>query len=154
MARYQQRPGWCGPAAIQSALEVYGDRLSQSKLARACGTDDSGTDEHGILGAVIELGYKWDEISTDRRSDASSWLLSRSPVVPLVLCVDSWEHWICVTGVCGSRLVVTDSTNEEWNTAQLGRHIMTPKQLLRRWCAASENRREGGLYYGIAILPK
>ena len=78
--------------------------------------------------------------------------MQMAPTAPVLLCVDDFEHWVCVAGQCGNRLWLLDSTNESWNQAGLGRWALLPKTVLRRWRAARRLHSEGGRYYGIAIL--
>jgi len=148
---YQQKPGWCGPAALQQALQIHGVCLSQTALAKALGTCDDGTSELGILQALPGLGMRAHVLETSRKADARTWLLRHAAKMPVVLCVDSWEHWVCVAGQCADRIWLLDSTREHWNKAKLGRYALKPKAILKRWKAAYRCRGDGGLYYGIGI---
>lgn len=149
---YQQRPSWCAPAALQVALQIHGVALSQRKIAGVLGTDDFGTDSQDLIGGLDNLGAPWTEIETCNRNEARRWLLRWAPVAPLLLCVDSWEHWICIAGSCADRLWLIDSSPEHWNARALGRWPLTPERLLKRWRAARRCAADGGLYYGLAVL--
>lgn len=131
---------------------MHGVPIGQRKLARILGTTCEGTDETDLIRGLDRLGCQWHELETDRRQDARAWLLKFAPVVPLLLCVDSWDHWVCIAGGCGSRLWLLDSANEEWNKAGLGRWALTPKSILKRWRAARRVASDGGRYYGVALL--
>jgi len=149
---YQSNPAWCGPAALQNALKIHGVRVGQGKLAKLLGTSDDGTDEHDLIGALDRLGCQWHELNTRNKNEARRWLIKFAPVAPLLLCVDSWDHWITVAGCCGPRLWLLDSSNEPWNTCGLGRWPLTPKTILKRWRATRRAAVGDGLYYGIAVL--
>lgn len=149
---YQQKPSWCGPAALQAALQIHGVRMGQGRIAKALGTEEGGTDDTDLIAGLDRLGCQWHEIETDRKADARDALIRFSPVAPILLCVDSWEHWVCIAGGCGPRVWLLDPSGEPWNRAGLGRWALTPKSVLRRWRAARRLRGEGGLYYGIAVL--
>ena len=149
---YQQKPGWCGPAALQNALKIHGVRIGQGRLSNLVNTCEDGTDETGMISGLDRLGCQWHEIETDRKADAREWLIKFAPVAPILLCVDSWEHWVCVAGVCGPRVWLLDPARENWNKAGLGRWPLLPKTILRRWKAPRCDVKYGGLYYGVAIL--
>ena len=149
---YQSKAHWCGPAALQTALQIHGVRVGQARLARILGTEDDGTDDGDLLGGLDRMGCQWHELDTSRRQDAREWLARFAPIAPILLCVDSWDHWVVIGGCCGPRLWLLDSSPEPWNTAGLGRWALLPKSILKRWRAARRNARDGGLYYGIALL--
>lgn len=149
---YQRKPGWCGPAALQTALQVHGMRLGQDKLARLCDTDENGTDEHGLINAVHNLGLTPVEGTPRGEAEARLWLLKFAPVAPVILCVDNYDHWVVVAGQCGPRLWLFDSTREPWNAANLGRQCLLPKTITRRWKASRRATDDGASYYGLAIL--
>lgn len=115
------------------------------------GTDESGSDEHDIITALDALGCQFDEFFTDRYGDAVT-LLNMAAGWPLLLCVDSWDHWVCVAGACGERLFVHDPANEPWNTHHHGVWPLTTKSILRRWRTARRVREGGPVFYGISIL--
>jgi len=151
---YQQKPHWCGPAALQSALQIHGARIGQGRLAGLLGTGLEGTDEQQMTDALDALGCQWDVLETNRKADARAWLVDRSPIAPLIMCVDAWQHWVCVAGVCGPRMWLLDPAREEWNKAGQGRWALLPKTILKRWKAPRRDVHEGGLYYGIAVLTR
>ena len=126
--------------------------MGQGRIAKALGTDENGTDEAKLLTGLDTLGARWDVLETNRKADARAWLVKFAPVAPIVMCVDSWEHWVCVAGVCGPRVWLLDPARENWNKAGLGRWPLLPKTILRRWKAPRCDVKYGGLYYGVAIL--
>jgi ABC-type bacteriocin/lantibiotic exporter with double-glycine peptidase domain len=149
---YQRKPGYCGPAALQTALQVHGKRLGQDRLAKLCGTDEDGTDEHGLISAITELGFGFEELCIRDKNEARSALLRFAPVAPIILCVDDYDHWVVVAGQCGRRLWLFDSTREPWNAHNLGRQCLLPKTITRRWKASKRATEDGASYYGLAIL--
>ena len=149
---YQSKDAWCGPAALQSALQIHGVRVGQGRLAKILDTAQDGTDELDLLNGLDRLGAQHHELSTDRRADARAWLLRFAPVAPILLCVDSFDHWVVVAGMCGPRLWLLDSSSEAWNRAGLGRWALLPKTILKRWRAARRVAGGSGRYYGIALL--
>lgn len=149
---YQSRAHWCCPAALQTAMQIHGVRMGQARFAKLLGTCAEGTDEFDIRQALDRMGCQWCELETNNRGEAREWLLKFSPVAPILLCVDSWEHWVTVAGCCGPKLWLLDSSNEAWNRAGLGRWALSPKTILKRWRAARRLRADGGIYYGIAVL--
>ena len=152
MGGYQSKPSWCGPAALVCALQAHGIRMGQGRAARLMGTTDDGSDEQDIISALDRLGASWDECATNDRQAARSWLVSRAAMAPVLLCVGDWSHWVVVAGCCGDRLWLFDSSPEPWNKAGLGRWCLLPKSILRRWRASRALRKDGPLYYGIALL--
>lgn len=145
---YQTRPYFCAPAALQIALRFWGLRKGQETLARLAQTTPDGTDEQGIIGAATALGFHPSEVHTGSRKEARDWLLTTASVAPLILCVDQWEHWVCVAGQCGDRVTVFDPSVEIWNTKTRGVWPVSVSTLLKRWRAAGTKKG----YYGIAIV--
>ena len=100
--KYQQRPYWCGPASIQSALRCYGVRVGQGRIAKLCGTTADGTDDEEMLRGILALGYEADPYNTDVWNEAINWLDNKMMLgTPVLLCIDSWEHWVCIVGSLG-----------------------------------------------------
>lgn len=152
MAQYQKNDSWCAAAAVQNALACHGVRLGQSRLARIIGCTHGGADEDDILQALHRLGCSVDIFESNRKRDAETWLKERAFDGPLLLCVQNWCHWVSVAGGVTKRLWLFDPDPEPWNKAENGSWPLLPKTVLKRWKAARRRRREGGLYYGIAIL--
>lgn len=148
---YQAKESWCCPSALQSALEIHGVRVGQSGLADLLGTDQDGTDETDLIRALDVLGCQWHELDTDDRGTAREWLTRFAPVAPLLLCVDSYNHWVTVAGVCGPRMWLLDPSPEPYNLAGLGRWALTTGGVLKRW-RAGQHVGPGGKFYGIALL--
>lgn len=141
---------WCSAAAVHNALRAVGLRVGMSTLANRIGVDDlEGADEHDILQALTGSAVAVAEFYGTRKQEARDWLRGAYNY-PLILCVDSWEHWVCVAGGCGDRLFLLDSVREPWNEAQGGVWPLKANTILKRWKAA---KRVSGKtpYYGIAV---
>lgn len=161
MAKLQATDSDCGITAIQNALRVLGVRVGYKRIRRALKNPDDpkwdiadGVDEFDMQRATSALGFGFDELNTNRKFDAREWLRTRAPVMPVLLCVDDWEHWVSVAGLCDRRLCLQDPSRDAYNAAELGIAWLRLSTILRRWRASSKRRSEGGLYYGLAILPR
>lgn len=150
--RFQKKEHYCGPASVANALEVYKQRVAQEKLATAGGTTDDGSDEEDIKRMILSEGFEPDEYATDLSVAAFGWvwnslLLGR----PVLLCVDRWEHWVCLYGIVGKQVIMMDPMRTEWNRARHGTYILPREDLLRRWEAAKRVRGKLDRFYGIGI---
>lgn len=154
--KFQQKPGWCGAAALQNALRAIGHRVGQRRLAIMANTDDNeGTDESGIITALHELGYGVDECKTKNRQEARMWLANRIIVgLPVITCVDNWGHWVAAIGITGSRVIIADSSNEALSVAENGVTAVHLDRFLRRWKAARKMAEKEPPFYAIAIVPQ
>lgn len=153
MAKYQQKPAWCGPAAIQNSLRAYGIRIGQERIAKLAGTClNDGTDENGIIRAVEDLGYVASPFGTDHKKEAADWLLNNMVHgYPCVICVNNWGHWVAVVGRINRRVWLVDSTREPFNQAENGVHCLTVNTVVRRWRASRRMAEKEPKWYGISI---
>ena len=157
LVKFQQRPYWCGPASIQNALRALGCRVGQERIAKIAGsTKEDGTDEVGIQQAIKSLGYNHNELCTDVWNQAKSWL--DDAVVagnPVLLCVESWQHWVCVIGALGGRpemrYIIVDPARYEHNKSENGVHSWSWKTLAKNWRASHKMSRSEGSYYAISV---
>lgn len=147
--KYQERPSWCGVAALQNCAKVYDLALDQKRLAHIAGTTyEDGTPPEGIVKAAKTFGLSCVEFETDSRFMAAQWLDARKySGEPAILCVDTWDHWVALIGGCGDKYCVVDSTNEDWNYDENGVHLYSLQDILCRWCNEDETRG----YYGLCI---
>lgn len=152
MPPYQKKDCWCSAAALQNAMSVLGARIGQHKLAALIGVNDDGADETDLLEALDKLQAHVEVFESNHKGEALGWLRSRAYLGPCLLCVDDWGHWVSVAGGCGPRLWLFDPAREPWNEAQNGSWPLLPKTIIKRWKAARRMKRDGGLYYGIAVL--
>jgi len=144
--RFQERKNSCGAAAIRNALKCLGKNLGEHRLRQIARTDDDGTDEEGVLGALERLGYRGEVIETKKVSLILSELkryLSRGN--PLIAAVDRDTHWVLIGGMLGDRYIIFDSERTKKNKAENGIQVLDIKGLLRRL------RKPNGKMYFIAM---
>jgi len=151
--KYQRHDFTCGPGSIVNALRVLGTKKSEKKVAELAGTTPDGTDEEGLMAALDEFGYEYEEFCTDTREEARAWLQTAADR-PLIISVDQWGHWVCVGGVCADRVILFDSGWDKWNMAENGCHALLPETVARRWRAGKKVAGKECRFYGIAVLPK
>lgn len=120
--------------------------MSQRRVAELAGTGIDGTDEHALMGAITELGCSVAEFETRDRAHARAWLLEHAGMIPLILCVDHWGHWVAVIGrATPDRVLVTDGYGARGPGAV---RATRTERLLRRWRAL---RADGRSWYGISV---
>jgi ABC-type bacteriocin/lantibiotic exporter with double-glycine peptidase domain len=144
---------WCGPAALRNALYAMGRSVSMAHIAKLAHTSREGTGERQIIRVIKALGYVAEEFSSDNDRHAKQWLVSHATLgVPLILCVDNWDHWVTVAGNFGRRVWLYDSENSPQNLKENGSWCLNPRTVLSRWKAA--RRVADGLprYYGVAVF--
>lgn len=110
----QRQPnGWsCGPAALRHALLCHGVRASTRRLASLAGIDRAFTARPdadtapGLQRAAKALGFRLSHRMIEapgmvklmlQNATSSGW--------PVLVCLDNWDHWVCVhtawtTGLC------------------------------------------------------
>jgi len=151
--RFQQDEYSCGPAALVNAFRVLGKTYTQDQVASLCGTSLDGTDEEELKRGVGLLGGYWGEnpFSTTVSGDSSLvWLRDNMKCrYPTLLCVDAWEHWVTLIGVCGARYIIFDPQKTSRNIRENGIKVYSPRQLRSRWWKAGDEIGKG--YYGLAI---
>lgn len=146
--RYQGETFSCGPAALSNAFRTLGLRVSEAQVRKASGCTESGTDELGLMAAAREFGFS--AVPNHTRDVRGAWAFVRSNVLdgrPCLLCVDTWGHWVTVTGIVGERVIVIDPANTQKNMWENGIHPLRSRDLARRW----RNPREDEPFYAIAI---
>lgn len=146
--RYQARAWSCGPAAVVNACRALGFRVAEGRIRALAGTTQDGTDESEMISAVRSLGLT----ATEHRGadQAAAWAFVRANVLdghPVVVCIDQWQHWVTVVGICGDRVLLVDPANTKKNEAENGIHSLTRPDLLRRWRC----RNEAEPFYAISI---
>lgn len=131
-----QRDTWsCGAAVVVNALRVFGVKVNEYTIRGVSGTTRSqGTDEEGIMRAVRAWGFSAAPYTTNSKHNAWEWLHGKlNHGSPVILCFDSWEHWVVAIGSLDDLVIVIDSANFKVNKKENGTQVYTKKQLMRRW---------------------
>lgn len=142
---YQKRDYTCGIAAIQNALECIGVKKTQGQIMRLCHCDpDEGTPEEEMKRGLLACGASVWEIQETKSVKAFSNLHEALETHgPVILCVDAWEHWLTVIGLCGPRYVVFDPARGA------GIRVYDAAGLSTRWRLG---RKAGGpSFYALAV---
>jgi ABC-type bacteriocin/lantibiotic exporter with double-glycine peptidase domain len=152
--KWQETEYYCGPASLSAAFRALGVTASQGHIAReALTTEAEGTDEHGIQRAVLAFGFGVDELAFSDRLAAKvhlrhCMLIGR----PVVLCTHRWTHWVCVTGMLGTKFLVFDPARTLQNK-RTGVYTYNWDRLSKLWRASYRTRGRGPKYYGVAVCP-
>jgi hypothetical protein len=100
----------CGPFALKHALLMLGVRADERHLATLAGTDTSGTDEAELARAArhfgCDLGFLRRRDAEVARRDLVRLLAAR---VPVLLCIEQWDHWVVAVHEEDGTFVVLDS---------------------------------------------
>ena len=150
--RLQERGYSCGPAALRAALYVLGHNLTESSLRRKAGTTPDGTDEKGIKRAVASYGHTAREHSFNSSKKAWAWLKKTIGTgKPVLICSDSWEHWMAVVGTLGGRVIVFDPYRQQGKRRRYsGLKIYNELELTSRWSYTEEDEQ---IFYCMSIHP-
>jgi len=115
----------------------------------------AGTTENGILSTMKHFGtgkgVSATEYESESKNDAWQWLhgsLLHGRVV--ILCVDSWGHWVLAFGSAGDRVSVFDSYPSKKNLKEHGVITMTKPELMRRWWNGRKWVGKGKRLYAIS----
>jgi len=109
---YAQPNSWqCGPFALKHALLVYGRVAHEDALASLAGSNESiGTDELGLRRALEAYGGTLRIVRRRTRHGARQelhrWLRQG---IPVLLCVDQWDHWITAVADLHHQVALFDS---------------------------------------------
>ena len=153
--KYQNRDWWCGPTAIQNALRALGRRVGQESIAALCGTTEEGSDESDLLRGLGRMEIPCTVFEDSDPKVARYWLDKKlNQGYPVLLCVDHWDHWVCVIGAAGDRYILIDSERTPNNLRENGVHVLVPKTVLRRWRAGRKVCGGGERFYAIALVPE
>ena len=140
----------CGVVALQNALRCFGKKVSERRIrAHTATKEDVGTTEHGMMNAIIRVGFVGNEMKPTEELSAWELLVERlEDGFPIVLSLDGGKHWATAIGSLGSdRIIVFDPNWTKENKSENGVCIMTKKMLFGRW------RQDGdGAFYGISVL--
>ncbi|MDH3496399.1 MAG: hypothetical protein OER21_06530 [Gemmatimonadota bacterium] len=112
MALYSQPNSWqCGPFALKHGLLGWGVFAHENDLARIAGSSErDGTDETQLRRAAAahgcELGLVRCRTARGARRTLERLLAAQ---VPVLLCIDQWDHWVTAMGADAHRVVLFDS---------------------------------------------
>jgi hypothetical protein len=115
MGIYDQPNSWqCGPFALKHGLLAYGIFAHEDVLAQIAGSTEAlGTDEKQLEHAAQTQGcrlllerYHWAHLA---RRVLARHLAKR---IPVLLCVDTWDHWVTAVAADREHVVVLDSRYE------------------------------------------
>lgn len=146
--RYQKHPWSCGSAAVVNALRCFGKRVSESRISQAAETSEKdGTTEDGITEALRQFGASATHYDSDEATRSWEWLRGRlMDDTPVILCVDSWQHWVTAVGVIGNRVIMVDPANTQKNVSENSVHVLGRKEMMKRWKNGRESR-----FFGISV---
>lgn len=154
--RYQQRAGWCGPAALQNAFRMFGKKVSQQRIARLSGASiQEGTGGQGLIDAALALGLQ----AHIAKIEGQAWWAALLDYIArgwcVIACIEDWEHWVCIAGVANycwdnPKFIIIDSTREKHNKAENGVRVVCAKDLHLLWRAPAAKAPK---FYGIAVRP-
>lgn len=125
-----QRNNWsCGPVSLRHCMLVFGNDVDVVEIVKLAGSTRAGTDETQLTKAAATLGFKL--TSYIRRSPTTLKRLIESKLrigVPLVACVDRWQHWVAVLHRSRLGFLVLNSSRpgpvvQLWTWKQLERRI-------------------------------
>lgn len=144
--RFQEQKFSCGAAAIRNVLKCFGINLGEHRLRLIAGTDEQGTDEEGVVGALEALGFKVVIHETNLVGEAKKLVAKAVKAEqPLIIAVDKDTHWAAIVGMLGGRYVIVDSERTVKNKKENGVHVIGTRELFRRW------RKPNGTMYGISV---
>jgi len=125
----------CGPYALQHALTVLGILVDPARLVRLAKTHWwSGTDEVRLARAARAYDCDMPQVRhTDPDEARRALVETLRKGLPVLVCVDGWEHWITVVHVEKGRFVVLDSRNEPVVA------VLTWRELEARWAFEDED---------------
>lgn len=136
--RYQARYFSCGAATLSNVLQVYGLSIPEEK---ACKVTVKGTSAAQIVKGAKKLGFVCEQYKSFDSVEAFTWLNTcLSLGTPVILCVDSWEHWVGCVGKIGGKYIIVDSAKEDLVL------FLDMEQLNNRWRHTNRN-------YAIAVMP-
>jgi ABC-type bacteriocin/lantibiotic exporter with double-glycine peptidase domain len=121
----------CGAVSLVNAARTLGVELSYDDAKRLTGTTArDGVDERGLINAIAEVGLHYHEYTTSNSQNGWRWLLKWSKTTPLILCLDSYQHWSTVTGRIGRKVILVDPRARN---GESGVHPIARVDLLERW---------------------
>jgi ABC-type bacteriocin/lantibiotic exporter with double-glycine peptidase domain len=143
--KLQKEPYDCGVYSILNGARALGLSIPVARIRKHADTDETGTNEHGIMNALEKLGFTYEEFKLPKKP-AFAQLFSGYPVI---LNVEDGRHWVTLIGTMGKRVVIFDSWMAKWNAQENGISVLSEQQLMHWWTAD-----ENGNRYGIHMWRK
>lgn len=144
--RFQSNKSSCGPAALHNALSALGIARTEDELIRLTGQRPPGTSARGLLKAIKSVSSDDNPLMgecvvwrTVGAAQVGLWYYISERGRPAILCVDSFDHWVCCVGHLGTRFGVVDSADNRMLI------YYTAAELARRWEGPS------GGYHAIIV---
>ncbi|WP_428264911.1 hypothetical protein [Haliangium sp.] len=146
MGLYKQPNDWtCGPFALKHALVTIGRLTDEQTIARIANPHWwAGTNEVKLARAARHFDC---DLPMVRRTDPDrakqALVRYMSQKLPVILCVDQWDHWITVVRYEHERFVLLDSRYEpvvqvtEW------------RRLRERWQYEDEDEDDGKTFFDM-----
>lgn len=144
--RYQSNRASCGPASLHNALAALGITRTEDELIALCKQTADGTSSTNLRRAIAAISTEKAQLYGDairwpniELAWVGLWYIVANRGRPVILCVDSFGHWVACVGYLGGRFMVVDS-------AEIGLVLYyTKEELDARW--------EGpkGGYHGIVV---
>ncbi|HEU5261934.1 MAG TPA: hypothetical protein VFU41_11000 [Gemmatimonadales bacterium] len=136
MGIYGQPNSWtCGPFALKHALLAFGVFAREDDLARVAGsTEQHGTDEPGLRraarahGVELRVQRELEPRAADR--ELRAWL---DRGMPVLLCLDQWEHWVTAVAMDGEHVILFDSKYDAPLRAEPWEPVLTRLACRRRY---------------------
>lgn len=136
MGIYRQPNTWqCGPFALKYALLSLGIFADEDDIAAIAGSSArDGTDEVGLGRAASAFGTRLEVVrrrtARGARRALDRWL---DQGVPVLICVDQWDHWVAAVGTDGERYVLLDSQRSRSSVLVIARwDALAPRLVYRR----------------------
>jgi hypothetical protein len=112
MGIYDQPNSWqCGPFALKHGLLAHGVFVHEEDITKVAGTTETdGTDDRQLARAAQAFGGVL-ECRRFRTAIGARRALARllAAQVPVLLCVDQWDHWVTAVGADAEHVAVLDS---------------------------------------------
>ncbi|HEX9631615.1 MAG TPA: hypothetical protein VGA02_04040 [Gemmatimonadales bacterium] len=112
MGLYDQPNSWqCGPFALKHGLLAHGVFVHEADITKVAGTTETdGTDDRQLARAAQAFGGVL-QCRRYRTAFGARRALRRllAAQVPVLLCVDQWDHWVTAVGADAQHVAVLDS---------------------------------------------
>lgn len=149
MSFTRQPNAWlCGPFALKHALLLLGVSADEQRIARLAGSDRRGTDELELARAARHFDCELQTIrSRDPESARRALTVQLARSIPVLLCVEQWDHWVVAAYEHDDTFVIVDS-----RAAAIFRVL--PWEYLRDLLVYREGRRGRELYDLHPLAPR